>query len=265
MTTAFDLFVQRPSWLHSLDSRTKLAFVAAGTILLLIFEHVLVVAAFLLGAHAIIISAGIPGSRIRWAWQRMMPITLLIVLLWPVFYPGGGTVLFQVWRIRVTSLALIQGLATALRVDALAFIFLVLLFSTDQSQLVRGLVKLKLPYEWGLTLAIALRYLPTIYGLYVMVLEAQQARGWVVGEGGFRRRLKSYMPVLVAVIIAALRMADNLSFALAARGFGSGGTRTHLRDVQFGPLDGFCLAILAVMFAVLTVVRFGYGFGARPW
>jgi len=265
MTPAFDLFIRRPSWLHSLDSRTKLAFVAVCTILLLIFGHVLVVAGFLVGAHAIIISASIPWSRIRWAWQRMVPITLLIVLLWPIFYPGGGAVLLQVWRIRVTSLALIQGLATALRVDALAFIFLVLLFSTDQAQLVRGLVKLRLPYEWGLTLAIALRYLPTIYGLYTTVLEAQQARGWIVGEGGFRRRLRSYMPVLVAVIIATLRMADNLSFALAARGFGSGRTRTHLRDAQFGPLDGFCLVILAVLFVLLTVVRFRYGFGAQPW
>lgn len=265
MTAAFDLFVARPSWLHRLDSRTKLAFVAVCTVLLLIFSHALVAAAFLVAAHAIILSASIPWSRIRWAWQRMVPITVLIVLLWPIFYPGGGVVLLQVWRLRITSLALVQGVATALRVNALAFVFLVLLFSTDQAQLVRGLVKLKLPYEWGLTLAIALRYLPTIYGLYATVLEAQQARGWIVGEGGFRRRLRSYMPVLVAVIIAALRMADNLSFALAARAFGSGRTRTQLRDVRLGPLDGVCLVILAGLFVILTVARFKYGLGTEPW
>ncbi|MFQ5811991.1 MAG: energy-coupling factor transporter transmembrane component T family protein [Anaerolineae bacterium] len=256
MSFAFDLYVDRPSWLHRLDPRTKLAFVVVSSVLLLSFSSPFVSAAFLLGVHAMLWSGKVPASRLRWAWQRMWPITVLILLLWPIFYPQGNEVLWQVWRIRITTQGLWQGLSTALRVDALAFAFLVLLFSTNQARLVRGLVKLGLPYEWGLTLAIALRYLPTLYGIYTAVSEAQQARGWVIGEGNFVRRIKSYLPILVAVIVTALRLADNLSLALAARGFQSGAKRTYLRELELGLADKVCLPLLAVSLIVFVIVRF---------
>ena len=261
MSFAFDLYVDRPSWLHRLDPRTKLAFVVFSSALLLSFGHPLVSAAFLLAVHGILWSSKVPGDRLRWAWQRMWPITLLILLLWPIFYPQGDNVLLQVWRIRITVQSLWQGLSTALRVDALAFAFLVLLFSTVQARLVRGLVKLGLPYEWGLTLAIALRYLPTLYGIYSTVSEAQQARGWVVGEGGFVRRVRSYLPILVAVIVTALRLADSLSLALAARGFQPGAGRTYLRELELSLVDKVCLSLLALSLIAFLVVRFRHGLG----
>lgn len=255
MSFAFDLYVDRPSWLHRLDPRTKLSFVLVSSFVLLSFGSPFVSAAFLLGIHGVLWSGKVPASRLRWAWQRMWPITLLILVLWPVFYPQGNDVLWQVWRIRITTQGLWQGLGTALRINALAFAFLVLLFSTDQARLVRGLVKLGLPYEWGLTLAIALRYLPTLYGIYTAVSEAQQARGWVVAEGSFVQRIKSYLPVLVAVIVGALRLADNLSLALAARGFQSGAKRTHLRELELSPADKVSLILLAVLLIILLIVR----------
>ena len=256
MSFAFDLYVDRPSWLHRLDPRTKLAFVAFSSILLLSLSHPFASAAFLLGIHGVLWSGKVPASRLRWAWQRMWPITFLILVLWPIFYPQGDEVLWQVWRVRITTQGLWQGLSMALRVDALAFAFLVLLFSTDQARLVRSLVKLGLPYEWGLTLAIALRYLPTLYGIYATVSEAQQARGWVIGEGNFVRRIKSYLPILVAVIVTSLRLADNLSMALAARGFQSGVKRTYLRELELSLADKVCLPLFAVSLIVFLIVRF---------
>jgi len=261
MSFAFDLYVDRSSWLHRLDPRTKLAFVVLSSILLLNYSHLSVSAAFLLGIHGILWSGKVPASRVRWAWQRMWPITFLILFLWPIFYPQGNEVLLQVWRVRITTQSLLQGLSTALRVDALAFAFLVLLFSTDQARLVRGLVKLGLPYEWGLTLAIALRYLPTLYGIYTTVSEAQQARGWVIGKGGFIQRIKSYLPIMVAVIVTALRLADNLSMALAARGFQSGAKRTYLRELKLGLADKVCLPLFAVSLIVSVIVRFRHSLG----
>lgn len=262
MSFAFDLYVDRPSWLHRLDPRTKLAFVVFSSILLLSSSHLFVSAAFLLGIHGILWSGKIPANRLRWAWQRMWPITFLILLLWPIFYPQGDEVLLQVWRVRITTQGILQGLNTALRVDALAFAFLVLLFSSDQARLVRGLVKLRLPYEWGLTLAIALRYLPTLYGIYTTVSEAQQARGWIIDKGSFVQRIKSYLPILVAVIVAALRLADNLAMALAARGFQSGVKRTHLRELELGLADKICLLLLAVSLILFLIFRFRHGLGA---
>jgi len=112
---------------------------------------------------------------------------------------------------------------------------------------------------------LAIRYLPTTYGLFVTVSEAQQARGWIVGEGGFTRRVRSYLPVLVATIIGALRLSDNLGMALAARGLSYPVERTVLRDVRFTGTDWLAVVLVTTAFAGLTVMRFGWGFGAEPW
>jgi len=70
------------------------------------------------------------------------------------------------------------------------------------------------------------------------------------------------MPILVAMIITALRMTDNLSMALAARGFQPGGKRTYLRELKLGDADKVCLFALTVLFSALLTARFRYSFGA---
>ena len=140
------------------------------------------------------------------------------------------------------------GVSFALRVNAMAFVAGLLLFCTEPSQLVRGLVKLGLPYTWGLTLSLSIRYLPTTYGLYQSIYEAQQARGWEPGRGGLIKRMRSYLPMLVAVMIGGLRMADNLAMALSARGLGAPYPRSILRDIRFRPVDwGLTFALLLVL------------------
>jgi energy-coupling factor transport system permease protein len=147
----------------------------------------------------------------------------------------------------------------------LAFVAAVLLLTTATTDLVRGLVKLGLPYPMGLTVGLSIRYLPTTYGLYVMVREAQQARGWIAGQGGLLGRARSYLPILVATIIAALRLSDNLGLALAARGLGYPAQRTTLHDIHFSLTDWVAVVLVTAVFAGLVVLRFGLGFGAEPW
>ena len=140
-----------------------------------------------------------------------------------------------------------------------------LLLTTDPNELVQGLVKLGLPYPWGLTVGLAIRYLPTTYGLFVTINEAQQARGWIVGKGSLVQRGRSYLPILVATIIAALRLSDGLGLALAARGLGYPARRTVLHDIRLRPADWLVVAVATVLFAGLLVLRYGVGFGAGPW
>ncbi len=262
MSLSFDLYVERRSWLHRLDARVKLLFVALATGLLLAMSNLWVMLAALAGAHAVILSARIPRSRIRWVWQMMLPITVLIPLLWVVFYPGEGRALFSFWLLRITPLSIVQGLAVALRIDALAFCFFIWLFSTDQATLVRSLVRLGLPYEWGLVVAIAFRYLPTFYGVFGMIAEAQQARALDLSQGGPIRRARAYLPVLVAMIITALRTTEHLSQALEARAFRPGARRTSLKDLHARPVDLAVGAGLLIGAALLFWLRFRFGIGA---
>jgi len=263
---SFDLYVTRRSWLHRTDPRAKLAFVVLGTAALLLFKNLWVMLAALVALHALVLSARVPRDRIVWVWRAMLPLNVLIPVLWVIFYPEGDQVLLRFWFVRVTALSVAQGMALTLRLDAIAFIWFSWLFTTDQATLVRSMVKLGLPYEWGLVLALGLRYIPTFYGLFGVVADAQQSRGLDLSEGRWLVRLRAYLPILVAMIISALRTSEKLGMALEARALGLPGVRrTAFREISFRPLDYVYLAIVLALFATLAFLRWRHGLGTHPF
>ena len=265
MSFSFDLYVPRQSWLHRLDPRVKIIFVPLAMAMILSLINIYLVMAMLVLIQAILFSAKIPGYKIKWVWKMMLPVTILIPLLWPLFYQGaGGTVILEFWKICITFESLIHGIAMALRINTLCFACFLLMFTTDQANMVRGLVKIGLPFEWGLILAIALRYIPTFYGIINMVSEAQQARGLDLKGGSFVKRVRSYMPILIAAIITGLRTSDNLAKSLETRAFGvNPKQRTYFRELTFTPKDALFLTIFVLVFAVIIFSRFQYGLGSE--
>jgi energy-coupling factor transport system permease protein len=265
MSQRFDFYLARDSWLHRLDPRAKLWAVLLAGVACFLFRNVAVLAGLLLLTHAVLLSGQVPPDRLRWLWARLVPLLAMILVLQPFFAPGPGPDLFRLGPLRLTVAGLLDGLSYALRAATLAFVAAVLLLTTDPNRLVQGLVKLGLPYPWGLTVGLAIRYLPTAYGLYVSIGEAQQARGWIVGQGGFMQRARSYIPILVATIIASLRLSDNLGMALAARGLGYPARRTVLYDLVFTAVDWLIVVAAAILFAGLVAVRSGVGLGGHTW
>jgi energy-coupling factor transport system permease protein len=264
MSHYFDFYLPGDSWLHRRDPRAKLWAVLLAGIVGLMFKQIAVLLTLLILAHLALLSARVPLQRLRWLWTRLVPLLAMILVLQPLFAPGPGPDLLRLGPLRLTVAGLLDGVSFALRAAALAFVAAVLLLPTDPNQLVQGLVKLGLPYPWGLTVGLSIRYLPTTYGLFATISEAQQARGWLVDQGGLAQRVRSYLPILVATIIAALRLSDNLGLALAARGLGYPVRRTAVQDVHFTPADWLTVVLVTILFAGLVALRYGLGFGGAP-
>jgi energy-coupling factor transport system permease protein len=251
----FDLYAERPGWAHRVDPRVKLLFVLTGTVTMILFSNVFFMLAALGVVHWLLVSASVPRARLVWVWKAMLPVNVLIPLLWMVFYPEGDALL-EWWIVRVTPLALARGVGVAARLDTIAFICFSWLFTTDQASIVRSLVKLGMPFEWGLVLAISLRYIPTFYGLYAVVAEAQQARALDLTQGNFFRKLRSYLPILVAMVINALRTADKLARALESRALGVEEVqRTYLHDIRFTHRDYVLSGVLLLILCGGIVLR----------
>ena len=139
---------------------------------------------------------------------------------------------------------------------ALAMIVFLWLYTTDQASMVRGFVALGVPYEWGLTLALALRYLPLFATLFEQVRDAQQARGLDLEQRSFRGRLEAYLPVLVAMVISALRHSERLGWALEARALGAQGVRrSTFRPLRLRRADVIVLIVLALTLAAGVILR----------
>jgi energy-coupling factor transport system permease protein len=265
MSQSFELYLPRASWLHRLDPRTKLWAVFLAGAAALLFQQIAVQAGLLILAHLAMLSAQIPAGRLRWLWARLAPLLIVILILQPLFAPGPGPALLQLGPLRLTASGILVGVSFALRAAALTFLSAGLLLTTHSSDLVQGLVALGLPYTWGLAVGLSMRYLSTIGHLFFTVRDAQQARGLILSQGNFVQRARAHIPILVATIIAALRLGDNLGLALAARGLGYPARRTTLYALHFGARDWLVVILAGVAFLGALILRLGYGFGRTPW
>ncbi|MFQ5409580.1 MAG: energy-coupling factor transporter transmembrane component T family protein [Anaerolineales bacterium] len=264
MPLVVDLYARRESWVHEVDPRVKLLFVASSLLLLIVFKNVFILATALVLVHLLHWSANIPRSKFVFVWKTLLPVSLVMFSLWVIFYPTGEPIL-QLWVIKITRLSIAQGLVLALRILSMAFVVFAWLYTTDHASLVRSLVKLKLPFEWGLVLALALRYIPTFQGMYGLITEAQQARGLNISQGTGFRRVRTMMPIFVAMVISSLRASDQLAKAMESRAFGARGVqRTALYDIEFRPLDYVFTVLMLILVIGLLYLNLRFGFGTHP-
>ncbi len=256
MGVSFDLYVRRDTAVHRLDPRVKLAFVGVATLLVFLWPN-LWTAAAVIGVCLIgFWRAAIPHAHVTRIVRLVAPLMVMVFVLTAVFGAGSSPLLFALGPFAVSAPALLRGAILALRLLALAMIVFLWLFTTDQASMVRGFVALGMPYEWGLTVALALRYLPLFATLFEQIRDAQQARGLDLEQRSFRGRLQAYLPVLVTMVISALRHSERLGWALAARALGAhGGRRSTFRPLHLSRIDFAALIALAIVLFASIVLR----------
>lgn len=256
MPAEFDAYVRWATWIHALDPRVKLAFVAEASLLTFVWPRLWMGLAISVLCMLLLGCAQVGWTRIGRFLRGLAPLLLFIFALTALFGIASGPVWFNLGPVRITAGAVLQGGVLASRLLALGLIFFLWLSTTDQREMVSGFTALGAPYTWGLTVALALRYLPILGGLFQQVSEAQQARGLDLAQQGFLARLQAYRPVLVAVVIGALRHGERLGWALESRALGAPGLRrTIYRPLKLKRLDWAVLVALAGVLAVQIVMR----------
>jgi len=258
MAVIYDLYMDKNSFLHRLDPRAKFISVIIAMIISFIFNNILWILVYYICLVAILLSAKVGWGKYFYAVKLMFSLTILVIVLWPIFYPAGEPVLFQLGPLRVSLPSLVDGITLAVRLNCLALLAYIFLYTTTQRALVRGLVKMGLPYKYGLMLSFSLRYVPTFGGIIAMIVEAQKARGLELDKGNFFYKLKKYVAVMTPTIITALRMADNLAIALDSRAFDAPVKRTYLVDLKTNTKDVITLLVMMFILIFVLLLRFKY-------
>jgi energy-coupling factor transport system permease protein len=244
MSLSTNLYVPRQSWLHKLDARVKLWAALVGIVLCFVVARLPFLAGLYILTALILRSGGIPLRRVLAIVQSLLPFTILILLLQPWFFATGQTLL-QIGPLRLTTDGLLGAALLAMRANTLALLALMPLLTTPEDKVIRGMVKLGLPYRLGFTITLALRYLPNTAALFTTVRQAQEARGFEVGAGRLWARARSFFPVLIAVIITSIRLSDQLTLSMTVRGLGAG-PRTTWRDIQMRPVDWIAAGVVGL-------------------
>ncbi len=153
-----------------------------------------------------------------------------------------------------------SGLAVALRILAIGLPGVVLLSTTDPTDLADGLAQvLRLPARFTLSALAALRLFGVLAQEWRILSLARRARG--LGGGGPLTRLRLATGQVFALLVLAIRRGATLATAMEARGFGTDRPRTWARPSRLRPQDG----LLVLGSFGLTVVAIGLAVHLGSW
>ncbi|MFC7403401.1 energy-coupling factor transporter transmembrane component T family protein [Citricoccus sp. GCM10030269] len=211
----------------------------------------------LVTAVALLPLSGIrPGEFFRRAWVLA---AAALVAAWGTALVGddAGRTLLEAGPVTISEGSLLAGLATGLRILAVALPGVMIFITTDPTDLADALAqRLKLPARFVLGALAAFRLLGVLTEEWRTLGQARRARG--VGAGGHPvRRTTSWLGQVFGLMVQAIRRATRLAVTMEARGFGTG-ERTWARESSFGAVDvwvvlgGCALAGLAVGLSVAT-------------
>lgn len=137
--------------------------------------------------------------------------------------------------------------------------FAICLAGEPTGSLMASLQAARLPKVVGITVAVLLRFFPTIGGEYRAIRNSQRFRGIGVGVFHTLTHLPSTIEcILIPLIIRTTKVAEELSASMTVRGVRFSGKTISCRPVSFGIKDVLlCLMALLVSFGIFLLEKGG--------
>jgi energy-coupling factor transport system permease protein len=150
----------------------------------------------------------------------------------------------------LTAVAVETAAAMTLRFVVLVESFSVFFLTTSPDHLGLALEQTRVPYEFAFAFTTAVRFVPVLAEEAQTIMDAQKARGLELEKGGFLKRIRNYVPVLIPLIVSAIRRSLELAEAMESRAWGATKKRTNLYALKLHRGD---FALLVINVAVLVV------------
>jgi len=142
--------------------------------------------------------------------------------------------------------------AMALRFLVLVESFSVFFLTTSPDHLSLALEQSHVPYEFTFAFTTAVRFVPVLAEEAQTIMDAQKARGLELERGNFMKRIRNYIPILIPLIVSAIRRSLELAEAMESRAWGASKKRTNLYVLKMREGD-FMLIIISIMLLVTAI------------
>jgi energy-coupling factor transport system permease protein len=146
-------------------------------------------------------------------------------------------------------------LAMALRFLVLVESFSIFFLTTSPDHLSLALEQSRVPYEFCFAFTTAVRFVPVLAEEAKTIMDAQKARGLELERGNFIQRVKNYIPILIPLIVNAIRRSLELAEAMESRAWGATEKRTNLYTLKMKRADYALIALTIVILMVSIYVR----------
>ncbi|MBR3403186.1 MAG: energy-coupling factor transporter transmembrane protein EcfT [Parasporobacterium sp.] len=246
------------SVIHRLDPRVKLLGVVVYIAALFIINNIW---GFVLLGGVLAVLIGLSHVPLGYMLKGLRPALILIILA-VIFnlFSGTGTIIWKWWILTLTYSSILRAAFFALRLICVILGTGLLTYTTTPTTLTNGLEKvfshlrfIRFPaHEIAMMMSIALRFIPILAEEVNKITNAQLARGADFETGGFIKKAKGMIPILIPLFVSAFRRAADLATAMEARCYHGGQGRTRLHPLTYQKRDK--IAYLLILLFLLAVI-----------
>jgi energy-coupling factor transport system permease protein len=237
--------------IHNLDPRIKFMYVCAIFAAAIIFWEPLPLIILFLIQVPFVILAGVKREWLR-SMRGAAFLAIIIFLTNFIFsFIGAGY--------KDPASYLEYAFAMTLRFIVLVESFSVFFLTTSPDHLGLALEQTHIPYEFCFAFTTAVRFVPVLAEEAQTIMDAQKARGLELERGNFLKRIRNYIPILIPLIVSAIRRSLELAEAMESRAWGATENRTNLYVLKMHRGDLVLIAVTAGILAVAIYVRLFLG------
>ncbi len=235
------------SVIHNLDPRMKFVYVIAVFVSAIIFSAVIpLLILFVLQVPFVLL------AKVQRQWLRslrgalFLAVFIFLVNIAGNFFTQGFTVTAANWE---------NAASMTLRFVVLVESFSVFFLTTSPDHLGLALEQSHVPYEFSFAFTTAVRFVPVLAEEAQTIMDAQKARGLELEKGNFMKRIRNYIPVLIPLIVSAIRRSLELAEAMESRAWGAVKNRTNLYALKLRRGD---YILLVITVGLLAITVYGY-------
>ncbi|WP_342264169.1 energy-coupling factor transporter transmembrane protein EcfT [Spiroplasma endosymbiont of Clivina fossor] len=167
----------------------------------------------------------------------------------------------------VSCKAILTALYISLRIYLMVLVTTILTSTTKPLDLTLALEDLMWPLKLikipvhiiSIIISMALRMLPTLFEEAMRIKKAQASRGMDSKNGKFKDKIKSIVSLIIPLLVSSFQKAEDMAYAMDARGYDPHQKRTRFRQYRIGFLDVLILILILCFLASVVVLSTSIG------
>lgn len=250
------------SVIHHMDPRAKIG--AMLLMMIAIFIPSGYIGYLIIGA-VVVATALIAKLKISFLWRAMKPMLFMLVFLLIInlLVIKEGEVFLTIFGISFYSEAIFQTLYIVIRLALMIMITTILTATTKPLELTLGIEDLLKPFqvihvpahEIAMMISIALRFIPTLIEETQRIMKAQASRGVDMDEGSLMEKVKAILSLIVPLFVSAFQRAEDLAYAMEARGYIPNRIRTRYKQLKMQSIDYVLLVCtVLILFGMIALM-----------
>lgn len=230
--------------IHVLDPRIKFLYVCSIFVVAIIFWELLpLLILFLMQIPFVLL------ARVQKEWVRSLRGAAFLAAI--IF---STNLIFRFIYANYTLMVHDVEYASAMMLRFVVLIesFSIFFLTTSPDHLGLALEQSHVPYEFCFAFTTAVRFVPVLADEAQTIMDAQKSRGLELEKGNFLKRVRNYIPILIPLIISAIRRSLELAEAMESRAWGAIEKRTNLYILKIRKAD-YLLILISILILIIGV------------